>query len=131
MKGLSPRAVLGLRLAVLTLLTLHAFFSPVYEGPDEPFHLARARMFARAPLSDALAGQVVDADLVRSMKAWPCGPAIHPALGCPAFGMSPSSFNNLEPARHSALHRPLQRRSQCALAHSEMPFCAGYQKLAR
>jgi len=106
MNRLSQRAVLGLRLAVLTLLTLHAFFSPVYEGPDEPFHLARARLFALVPLTEALAGKVVDAELVRSLRAWPCGPAMQLALDCPAFGSEPASFNILEPARRSEMGAP-------------------------
>ena len=86
---------------MLTQLTLHAFFSPVYEGPDEPFHLARARAFAHGPLAKALAGGVVDADLVRSMQAWPCGPAMQTALDCPAYGSEPAAFNLLEPARRA------------------------------
>lgn len=96
----------GIRILVLLHLTLHAFFSPVYEGPDEPFHLARARLFALVPLKEALAGKDVDAELVRSLRAWPCGPAMQPALGCPAFGSEPASFNILEPARRSEMGAP-------------------------
>lgn len=86
----------------MTQLTFHAFFSPVYEGPDEPFHLARARQFAQAPLAQALAGEVVDADLARSMRAWPCGPAMQAAFDCPGYGSEPAIFNILQPARRSA-----------------------------
>lgn len=99
MTGLSRRALSGLRLLVVSLLTLHAFLSPVYEGPDEPFHLARARAFAHGPLAEALAGKVVDAELVRSMQAWPCGPSMQAGLKCPAYGSEPATFNILEPAR--------------------------------
>ncbi len=98
---LSRATLITLRAAVVLLCLLHALFTPVYEGPDEPFHLARARMFARAPLADALAGKVVDADLVRSLQAWPCGPAMQTALGCPAFGSESASFNILETSRRS------------------------------
>jgi hypothetical protein len=95
-----PRAALpALRTSVLLLCALHALFSPVYEGPDEPFHLARARQFVRAPLAEAVAGRDVDADLVRSMRAWPCGPAMQTAFDCPAYGSEPAAFNILKPAR--------------------------------
>lgn len=90
-----------LRAAVLLLCLLHALFNPVYEGPDEPFHLARARQFARAPLAEALAGQVVDADLIRSLRAWPCGTAMRAAFDCPPHGSEPAAFNILKPARRS------------------------------
>ncbi len=96
---LSRATLSALRAAVLLLCCLHALFSPVYEGPDEPFHLARARAFARGPLAEALAGKVVDADLVRSMQAWPCGPSMQAGLKCPAYGSEPATFNILEPAR--------------------------------
>ena len=96
---LTRASLSALRAAVLLLCCLHALFGPVYEGPDEPFHLARARAFAYGPLPEALAGEVVDADLVRSIKAWPCGPAMQTAFDCPAYGSEPAAFNILEPAR--------------------------------
>ncbi len=86
---------------MLAHLTLHAFFSPVYEGPDEPFHLARARAFAQGPFAEALAGEVVDGDLVHSLRAWPCGPALHAAFDCPSFGREKATFNIVEPARRA------------------------------
>lgn len=98
---LSRATLLALRAAVFLLCALHAIFSPVYEGPDEPFHLARARQFVGAPLAEALAGEEVDADLVRSMQAWPCGPAMQSALDCPAYGSEPAAFNILDPARRA------------------------------
>jgi hypothetical protein len=101
MTRLPRRALSGLRLLVLAHLTLHAFFSPVYEGPDEPFHLARARAFAEGPFAEALAGEVVDADLVHSLRAWPCGPAMHAAFDCPSFGREKAAFNIVEPARRA------------------------------
>ncbi len=97
--GLSGRLIVGLRILVLLHLSLHAFFSPVYEGPDEPFHLARARLFTQGPLAEALAGEVVDANLVRSMRAWPCGPAMQAAFDCPPYGAEAATFNILRPAR--------------------------------
>jgi hypothetical protein len=96
---LSRATLFLLRGGVLFLCSLHAFFNPLYEGPDEPFHLARARAFTQAPLTEALAGRVVDADLVRSMRAWPCGPAMQAAFDCPAFGSEPATFNILKPSR--------------------------------
>lgn len=97
----SRAALFALRAAVLSVCLLHAVFTPVYEGPDEPFHLARARLYTRAPLAEALAGRVVDADLARSMLAWPCGPAMQAALDCPAYGREPAAFNILGPARRA------------------------------
>ncbi len=99
---LSRATLFALRAGVVLLCLLHAFFTPVYEGPDEPFHLARARMFARAPLAEALAGTAVDADLASSMRAWPCGPAMQAAFDCPGYGSEPATFNILQPARRSA-----------------------------
>lgn len=95
-------ALWALRLSVLCLLSLHALFTPVYEGPDEPFHLARARLFATAPLSEALAGRSIDAALLRSMRAWPCGPSMQAAIHCPEYGGEKASFNLLRAGRSTA-----------------------------
>lgn len=95
MSGPSSRLLAGLRVLVLLRFALHALFLPVYEGPDEPFHLGRARLVADRPLTEAIRGESVDRDLVRSMRSRPCGPPMHAAFGCPSFGGAPAAFDIL------------------------------------
>ncbi len=98
--------LLGLGTLVLLRLALHALFNPVYEGPDEPFHLARARQVVERPFADVLRGDRVDPEVVRSIRAWPCGPSLNAAFGCPTFGGEPAAFNILGPARAAGAGGP-------------------------
>lgn len=69
----SPRSwgvvIPALRVLVLARLAVHALFVPVFEGPDEPFHLARARLFSAAPLAVAMDGSIVDSEIVGAIRA--------------------------------------------------------------
>ena len=49
----------ALAVAVVARMAFHAVFLPAFEGPDEPYHLARVLAFARGPLPKAFAGAVV------------------------------------------------------------------------
>jgi len=62
-----------------------AVFVPPYEGPDEPFHLARVLAFFDSPWSEAWAGDSVPARVVSSVRELPCGPDLARAFGCPPF----------------------------------------------
>lgn len=85
----------ALRWVVVAKLALHALFLPLYDGPDEPFHLARARAFAASGSKSGEARDQVDAAVVRSIRAWPCGADLRNALGCPPFGSERAWFNTL------------------------------------
>jgi len=102
----SRRLLLGLRTLVLLRLAVHALFNPVYEGPDEPFHLARARQVVDRPVAEVMRGGSVDPGVVRSIRAWPCGPSLNAAFGCPPFGGEPAAFNILGPARAAGAGKP-------------------------
>ncbi len=72
---------------------MHALAVPAFEGPDEPFHLARVRALALGTPEDAL-----DPLLISTLEARPCGPDMNAAFGCPPFNKeSPSGFNLLRP----------------------------------
>jgi hypothetical protein len=73
-------------------LVFHAFFLPVFEGPDEPFHLARTAAFADAPFFKALSGRTVPPEIVEAILANPCGPALS-SVGCRPFDRPPATFN--------------------------------------
>lgn len=70
----------------------HAFFLPVFEGPDEPFHLARAAAFADSPFAEALSGRSVSPEIVEAILANPCGPDLS-RVGCRPFDRSGAIFN--------------------------------------
>jgi hypothetical protein len=80
---------------VVLRLVLHSFYVPVFEGPDEPFHLARASAFVDQPVTEALAGLEVDGSIVAAIKAYPCGPDLSHAYGCSEFDGSDAAFNIL------------------------------------
>ncbi|MEM7480676.1 MAG: DUF2142 domain-containing protein [Acidobacteriota bacterium] len=99
-------------MVVLARLLLHVFFVPVYEGPDEPFHLARAMAVAGGEIDSS--GQV-SSEIVASVLAHPCGPDLTRAFGCPAFGGQGAAFNILgkhdvgedaEPRDNYQAHQP-------------------------
>jgi len=81
-----------LAVLVVARFALHAVFLPVFEGPDEPFHLARAAAFADAPLGEALSGRMLPPEIVEAVLANPCGPDLS-RLGCRPFDGSGASFN--------------------------------------
>ncbi|MEO8191322.1 MAG: DUF2142 domain-containing protein [Acidobacteriota bacterium] len=87
-----------LSVALFTLLAVrmifHAFYVPAYEGPDEPFHLARAAMFADETPARALQGREVSGVIVASIAAHPCSPDLRRSFGCPPFEHS-GAFNLL------------------------------------
>lgn len=93
-----PESAIGLLAAlVLFRFLVHSFFLPAYEGPDEPFHLARVLAFADEPLANALRGAEVPGPLVAAIRAQPCNIGLHRAFGCPLFGAVPGSFDLLSP----------------------------------
>ncbi|HEY4229080.1 MAG TPA: DUF2142 domain-containing protein [Thermoanaerobaculia bacterium] len=83
--------------AVVARMTFHALFVPAFEGPDEPYHLARALAFASGPPSRAFAGAPVAPALVDAVRAKPCSENLHRVFGCPLFGASPARFDVLAP----------------------------------
>lgn len=87
-----------LRWLVVARFLLHAFSFPVFEGPDEPFHLARAVAFADGGLVEGLRGERVDGTIVAAIASHPCGGDLANHFGCPGFDGSGALFNILEPA---------------------------------
>jgi hypothetical protein len=63
----------------------HVVFIPVFEGPDEPFHLARARAFAMHPATSWFRGSSLDTEVIASIRAHPCGPDLKRVFGCLPF----------------------------------------------
>lgn len=84
-----------LRLLIIAKMAFHAIFLPVYEGPDEPMHLARARAAARVTDSTHPSASSVDPAVVQSIRSWPCGLSLHDAFKCPPFGGERAAFNIL------------------------------------
>ncbi len=86
-------------------LALHAIAWPAWEGPDEPFHQARAEAWASRPAGPAETDAVVPAAFVAEVTARPCGPNLVRALGCAPFDGSGALFNVVRPVppRGSAL----------------------------
>jgi hypothetical protein len=78
-------------------MLFHALFVPAFEGPDEPFHLARVLAFAREPLAEAFAGSRIEADVQDAIRSLPCSSGLHAAFGCPGFGAAPAAFDVLGP----------------------------------
>lgn len=91
------RLLIVLEVLLLLKLLLHALFLPVFEGPDEPFHLARAELFAAGDWREALRGEVVPERIVAAVEVGPCAPDLQRAFGCTSFEASlPAWFNVLE-----------------------------------
>ena len=82
-----------LAFAVVLRMTFHAVFLPAFEGPDEPYHLARAMAFGTGPLRQALSGAPVNAAIVEAVRGKPCCLSLHRAFGCPLFGQTPARFH--------------------------------------
>src|SRR6266545_4970509 len=66
---------------VFARLVFHAILVPVWEGPDEPFHLARIASYADQPFWEAVlaAGDLPD-PIAASIRAHPCGPDLQRAF---------------------------------------------------
>ena len=77
-------------------LVFHAFYVPVFEGPDEPFHLGRAAVLADDPWRVGLSGDRLPGTIVSSIRAHPCCPNLAAAFGCPPF-RGYGSFNTVAP----------------------------------
>ena len=93
------RRNLGLLAALaVARLAFHAAFLPAFAGPDEPQHLARIRDFADRPLSEALAGRLVDAPLLVEQGRYPCDAHVRAAAACPGYGEVPGAFDLLRAA---------------------------------
>ena len=92
--GTAPLVLLAL---VLLHLFLHALFVPAYEGPDEPFHLARVAAFLNQPLGDALLGREIPGAIVSAVEAHPCATGKYRMAGCQPPRSKPEYFNVLRP----------------------------------
>ncbi len=88
--------VQALLFLVLARLLFHAFFVPVFEGPDEPFHLGRIAAWADLPWTRAFIGGPVPQEIVASIRAHPCGPDLRRAFDCPPFSGRGAAFNILQ-----------------------------------
>ena len=86
------RAATALALLAILRLALHAAAWPAWEGPDEPFHQARAEAWAASPLGPGAAEATVPAALVSAVTARPCGGDMARAFGCPPFDGSGALF---------------------------------------
>ncbi|HEY2798408.1 MAG TPA: hypothetical protein VGK26_11015 [Thermoanaerobaculia bacterium] len=93
------RLLAVLAAAVVARMVFHALFVPAFEGPDEPYHLARALAFASEPAdwSRAFAGAPVGPALAAAVRAKPCSESLHRVFGCPLFGARPARFDVLAP----------------------------------
>jgi hypothetical protein len=92
------RLLFALGATVLGMFALHCFFVPAYDGPDEPFHLARVLAFSRGPFVAALQGAELPADLAASVSRRPCGPDLSRVFDCRRFPSKGSIFNLLSEA---------------------------------
>jgi hypothetical protein len=83
------RIVAVLLLVVLARAAVHLIHWPVFEGPDEPFHLDRALSYAdsREPTSHVSRG------VSAAIRSHPCGRDLT-AVGCPPFN-GQGAFNIL------------------------------------
>lgn len=84
-EGLGSIWSLATLATVTCIFLLHALFLPAYEGPDEPFHLARILAFAEEAWTEGWAGRQVQARVVASVRASRCGPDLARAFGCTPF----------------------------------------------
>ncbi len=96
---------MALAVTAVLRLTLHGVAWPAWEGPDEPFHQARAEAWAAHPAGPAEGESVVPAEFVAEVTARPCGPNLARAIGCAPFDGSGAFFNVFRhvPPRESAL----------------------------
>ncbi|MFN7942484.1 MAG: DUF2142 domain-containing protein [Thermoanaerobaculia bacterium] len=98
----------ALRLAIQVGLT------PVFEGPDEAFHLGRATAFARGGLAVGWREETLDSSIVRAIRAHPCAPDLQRAFGCRGFpgsspdlaGQSRGSSGSMDPVWNYESHQP-------------------------
>lgn len=82
---------------VVVRLVLQALFVPSFEGPDEPYHLARIAAFADRPFGAAFRGVPTDGRIIAAVKARPCCESLHRHFGCSQFGREAADFNLLRP----------------------------------
>jgi len=94
---------------------MHALYVPAFEGPDEPFHLARVTSFLDQPIREALAGETLSGDIAAAVAAHPCAPDLARNFGCERFGDAPAEFNvllsgkrpdRIDPVRNYESHQP-------------------------
>ena len=83
---------------VLIRFVLYAFYLPVFEGPDEPFHLARVTSFFDEGFMTGIRGKNVSGEIVSAVKSNPCGPDLSRAFGCPLFDGTKAGFNGIRPS---------------------------------
>jgi hypothetical protein len=100
LKLLSPSSA---RLCLIVLFVLivarfvvHTLYVPVFEGPDEPGHLARVMAFVEGSLAHGLAGAEVGERIVAAVRSRPCCVDLSRGYGCPPFGSEPAAFNVLQ-----------------------------------
>jgi hypothetical protein len=122
------RLTIGLVVALVAArLVFHALYVPAFEGPDEPFHLARTTAFLDQPLQEALAGSTVDGMIVAAVTEHPCAPDLGKAFGCQPFGASPAEFNTLRFAAPTSDRKPTKNYE----GHQPpLPYAAGAATLA-
>ena len=80
-------------------LLLHCLYFPKYEGPDEPFHLARSVSMANSSLAQGWKGEEFSAELAADVSREPCGPDLQRVFGCSSFGeggISPQRTQSLK-----------------------------------
>lgn len=94
MKRAAP-ALAGLALA---RLLLHALAWPAFEGPDEPFHLARALAHAASPFAAGPAERALPAAVSAAVSGHPCGTDLARVFGCRPFPGGGALFGLLQPA---------------------------------
>ena len=105
------RLLFALGAIVVAKLTLHSLFVPAYDGPDEPFHLARVLAFSRGPFMAALRGASLPADLVDSVSRRPCGADLSRVFHCRLFPSEGSPFNLLSEAEGSSSGSSIRERN--------------------
>lgn len=99
---MKPKILFALALVVVAKYALHSLFVPAYDGPDEPFHLARALAFSRDPFIAAFHGADLPYDLVDAVSNRPCGNDLARVFGCRPFPSPHSPFNILEHPKKTA-----------------------------
>lgn len=90
------RLVLVFAALVALRLLFHAVYLPIFEGPDEPFHLARIDQIRTDGLGALFSEQLVDKEIVGTIQAHPCGPDLQRAFSCQPFS-GDGAFNILAP----------------------------------
>jgi hypothetical protein len=105
-------------LAVALKLLFHAVYLPVWEGPDEPFHLGRI-----LPGQSRAAGSrdvMLQETISRSVAANPCADDLRRVFDCQAFSGT-GAFNALRPA---SPQEPLPREVVNYESHQPPTFYA-------